>query len=192
MRPGQALAAGIREASEGIAEGLQKYAENKEQSAFLDQRLENLKPYMDKMLEDEDWTAMNGKKMGLDLDKFSKAGLSSKKAMMADFEFLIKRYDKDREFRQTASKYASDLAHKNETLKLSKETGERAKEKLKFELEAPGRKAAEDLQERKRGEAGAGRLSEAIAGVSEMMGVKGQMSILPSMLPAGALNPPTI
>ena len=89
MRPGQAIAAGIREASEGIAEGLQKYSENKEQGAFLDQRFENLKPYLDKILADENtgFAETHGKKIGLDLEKFSKSGLSAKKPCSQTWSF---------------------------------------------------------------------------------------------------------
>lgn len=90
-RGGEFLAAGINQAGNALAEGLQRYATNKEESAALDTRFESTaKPLMEKLQLYGQLADETGPAAAL-LDKsadWHKLGTSQKKVLLADMLLL--------------------------------------------------------------------------------------------------------
>lgn len=105
---GQFLAQGIGQASNALAEGLQRYAANKEENAALDTRYESTaKPLMEKLslygqLADENSPAASLLDKAAD---WHKLGTSQKKVLLADMMILGDKTDAEQRRKEEENKW---------------------------------------------------------------------------------------
>lgn len=90
--PGRNIAAGIQQLGAGIGQALQRYQQGRQESEYLNQRLESLAPY----IAQTSGQAPEGSpesKLVSSLEKYSGLSNAKKKALLADTEFFLKRKD---------------------------------------------------------------------------------------------------
>lgn len=90
--PGRNIAAGIQQLGAGIGQALERYQQGRQESEYLNQRLESLAPYIAQTAG----KAPEGSpefKLVSSLEKYSGLSNAKKKALLADTEFFLRRKD---------------------------------------------------------------------------------------------------
>lgn len=105
--PGRNIAAGIQQLGAGIGQALQRYQQNRQESEYLNQRLESLAPYIAQTAGQAPEGSPESKLVS-SLEKYSGLSNAKKKALLADTEFFLQR--KDRELQQQVQRQQLDLS----------------------------------------------------------------------------------
>lgn len=105
--PGRNIAAGIMNLGAGIGQALQRYQQNRQESEYLNQRLESLAPYIAQTAGKAPEGSPESKLVS-SLEKYSGLSNAKKKALLADTEFFLQR--KDRELQQQVQRQQLDLS----------------------------------------------------------------------------------
>lgn len=105
--PGRNIAAGIQQLGAGIGQALQRYQQNRQESEYLNQRLESLAPYIAQTAGQAPEGSPEAKLVS-SLEKYSGLSNAKKKALLADTEFFLQR--KDRELQQQVQRQQLDLS----------------------------------------------------------------------------------
>ena len=95
--PGRNIAAGIQQLGAGIGQALQRYQQGRQESEYLNQRIESLAPYLAQTAGQAPEGSPESKLVS-SLEKYSGLSNAKKKALLADTEFFLQR--KDRELQQ--------------------------------------------------------------------------------------------
>lgn len=104
--PGRNIAAGIQQLGAGIGQALQRYQQNRQESEYLNQRLESLAPYIAQTAGQAPEGSPESKLVS-SLEKYSGLSNAKKKALLADTEFFLQR--KDKELQQQVQRQQLDL-----------------------------------------------------------------------------------
>lgn len=105
--PGRNIAAGIQQLGAGIGQALQRYQQGRQESEYLNQRLESLAPYIAQTAGQAPEGSPESKLVS-SLEKYSGLSNAKKKALLADTEFFLQR--KDRELQQQVQRQHLDLS----------------------------------------------------------------------------------
>ena len=105
--PGRNIAAGIQQLGAGIGQALQRYQQGRQESEYLNQRLESLAPYIAQTAGQAPEGSPEAKLVS-SLEKYSGLSNAKKKALLADTEFFLQR--KDRELQQQVQRQQLDLS----------------------------------------------------------------------------------
>jgi len=105
--PGRNIAAGIQQLGAGIGQALQRYQQGRQESEYLNQRLESLAPYIAQTAGQAPEGSPESKLVS-SLEKYSGLSNAKKKALLADTEFFLQR--KDRELQQQVQRQQLDLS----------------------------------------------------------------------------------
>lgn len=104
--PGRYIAAGIQQLGAGIGQALERYQQGRQESEYLNQRLESLAPYIAQTAGQAPEGSPESKLVS-SLEKYSGLSNAKKKALLADTEFFLQR--KDRELQQQVQRQQLDL-----------------------------------------------------------------------------------
>lgn len=104
--PGRYIAAGIQQLGAGIGQALERYQQGRQESEYLNQRLESLAPYIAQTAGQAPEGSPEAKLVS-SLEKYSGLSNAKKKALLADTEFFLQR--KDRELQQQVQRQQLDL-----------------------------------------------------------------------------------
>jgi len=104
--PGRYIAAGIQQLGAGIGQALERYQQGRQESEYLNQRLESLAPYIAQTAGQAPEGSPESRLLG-SLEKYSGLSNAKKKALLADTEFFLQR--KDRELQQQVQRQQLDL-----------------------------------------------------------------------------------
>lgn len=104
--PGRNMAAGIQQLGAGIGQALERYQQGRQESEYLNQRLESLAPYIAQTAGQAPEGSPESKLVS-SLEKYSGLSNAKKKALLADTEFFLQR--KDRELQQQVQRQQLDL-----------------------------------------------------------------------------------
>lgn len=105
--PGRYIAAGIQQLGAGIGQALERYQQGRQESEYLNQRLESLAPYIAQTAGQAPEGSPEAKLVS-SLEKYSGLSNAKKKALLADTEFFLQR--KDRELQQQVQRQQLDLS----------------------------------------------------------------------------------
>ena len=105
--PGRYIAAGIQQLGAGIGQALERYQQGRQESEYLNQRLESLAPYIAQTAGQAPEGSPESKLVS-SLEKYSGLSNAKKKALLADTEFFLQR--KDRELQQQVQRQQLDLS----------------------------------------------------------------------------------
>lgn len=92
--PGRNLAAGIAQLGAGIGQALQRYQQGRQESEYLNQRLESLAPYLAQAAGQAPEGSPESRLVS-SLEKYSGLSNAKKKALLADTEFFLQRKDQE-------------------------------------------------------------------------------------------------
>lgn len=90
--PGRYIAAGIQQLGAGIGQALERYQQGRQESEYLNQRLESLAPYIAQTAGQAPEGSPEAKLVS-SLEKYSGLSNAKKKALLADTEFFLRRKD---------------------------------------------------------------------------------------------------